>query len=163
MRLIIKVLFIATLLMSCNVSKEKEIRVFNDFNYKLSENEQVLDLTKPVSDHFQSYFDSASFQIPIYRHIKGDNYETYIGLALQTNFVEIKRFIIEDRDSVTNDSIIEKDNRLYIFSKKNNSIIVEHIIRSEKSIIYMLTETNSMDIARRYLNIQSLENRISSK
>lgn len=163
MRLTIKLLFLATLLISCNVRKERKIRVLNDFDYKLTDKEQVLQLTKPVSDHFQSFFDSASFQVPIYRYIKGDDYQTYIGLALQTNLGEIKRFIIEDRDSVMNDSIIEKDNKLYIFSKKNNSIIVEHIIGSGKNTIYILTETNSAGIAKRNLNIQSLENRIRYK
>lgn len=102
-----KYIFFFIITLSCysctNSSNDDTIKLFNNLNIKVLQNESIQQINSSVESSYNTYFNNRDLiQIPIFKYIEGKNYKLFIGLPYQFSF---DKFIISD-SSLNSDSII---------------------------------------------------------
>ena len=156
------VIFILIVLSGCNLQTEKSIDLFNGMKYKVTDNERTLKLNRPIVDHFQSYFATGKFQNPLYRYIKGPDYETFIALPVMTTFEEMISYNIVNPDSIVVNKCQNDSSIMYRTYKNKKSNLVEFVMSIDGSMVYILTEIHSDNFYPEIFGYEAIKNRIKS-
>ena len=49
---------------------------------------QITDIQKELTDRYESYLESGNVQIPLYRYLKHNDYEVFLGIPYGISFEE---------------------------------------------------------------------------
>lgn len=106
--------------------------------YKLDKNEKLLPIDTIVSEKYSFMSELGKHQIPLNRAFQNINYETYIGLALNSN----SENLYEDHLKTSDLNIIQnrKDkNRFYLMFSKNDVFVYRMIYNEpvQKVVVVM--------------------------
>jgi predicted nucleotidyltransferase len=145
-------------LFSCNTKKENEINLFNNYVFRLLPNEQLLKITDTTKKEYLKYIQNKSIQIPLFRHIKSNLYELYLGLPVNVALSEILK-------SNLSYSVRKTDNLRYDFKEYktlDNYYVVEYVVKIKpyNNMLYVLGVTKSKEISDSLFNFKTLSNRI---
>jgi len=149
---------IAIFLFSCNTKKENGISLFNNYVFRLLPNEQPLKITDVTKREYFKYIQNKSIQIPLFRYIKSNLYELYLGLPVNVALSEILKPNLSY-------SVRKTDNLRYDFKEYktlDNYYVVEYVVKIKpyNNMLYVLGVTKSKEISDSLFNFKTLSNRI---
>lgn len=150
------------LLFSCNTkNKNNDVEIFNGLKFKLQKTEVNENINKITKENYFSFFDKKKNQLPLFKFIKSNNYEIYVGLPFKSSIPKLLNNSININDSSL--IILNSDSVSFMFrkSKLNNSYITEFAKQYDANIIYLLCVTNSQSISDSLFSFEKLSKRIA--
>lgn len=119
MKSIILIFLLGSFCYSCTNSDHK-ILLYNQYYYALQEGETV-ENTNSSFEKYKNNFSFDNIQIPLFRKIKNQNYERFIGIPYQTDLSEIKQgidkkhsnFLVSQHSDTTSYFLYKKKERFY--------------------------------------------------
>lgn len=152
-------LCILVVLFSCNTYDENEIRFSSDAKFELKENEKIIHLDQEIVDTYFSYFDSDNIQIPLFRHIQGEDYNIYIGIPFEIKFEKILEFY---KNRINEDYKFSTDNRSFIFSeqKKQEEYVTHYIYNKNELLLFFVYTSKDELVVKEHFRQDQIEARI---
>jgi hypothetical protein len=148
---------------SCSTGGGNEIRLFNNLTFILCQGEYIAEINTGIVNKYTGYFNNQDIQIPLFRYIKNDNYEIFIGIPYNTAFekLALSRLAVSDssRQNFKNDSSF-----LYNRYVKNGYIITEYSEEFDNSsIIFISTITSDAGLSDSLFSEAALRGRVKSQ
>ena len=154
--------FVVYFIAACSPTKEKEIALFNNIVFSLSEGENIEAINSKTKDVYFSYLKDKEIQPPLFKQISTNNYSLYIGIPYN---VQLPQF--------TNSPIVGCDTTFYQFNtdstfycynryKQDSIYISEYVVNLDENLIYVLGTTVSEQIADSLFNKTRISNRITN-
>ncbi|HLF35573.1 MAG TPA: hypothetical protein VI583_15125 [Cyclobacteriaceae bacterium] len=145
---------------SCSTGGKNEIRLFNNLAFILREGEYAAEIDTGIVSKYTGYFNNQDIQIPLFRYIKNDHYEIFIGIPYNTTFekLALSRLAVYDssRQNFKSDSSF-----LYNRYVKDGFIITEYSGEfNNHSIVFISTITSDAGFSDSLFNEAALRNRI---
>lgn len=147
----ISIIIIGIFLFQCSPSHNNEIPVYNDITFKLYQSESVEEITPTTVELYDTLFNGANSEIPLFRSIKHQKYNLFIGLPFNTSYEKLRNEKIT-RHSTSYISKTVTDSCFFIeYSINNKTIATEHLINSgnNNSLVFIATlrraESNNRD------------------
>ncbi|MFV0541844.1 MAG: hypothetical protein ACK5MZ_11545 [Aestuariibaculum sp.] len=148
--------FFAILLLACQTKKDNKISLFNDYIFRLDPAEHEVALDFKIKERYAQNFKNTDIQVPLFKAIKGENYEILIGVPFNTS-IEALTKAKQKQDSLTTDVHFDHNAiSFYKKYKKENLFVGEYAKNDDKSLIYLLLYSSSKDV----LDTLNLANRI---
>jgi hypothetical protein len=151
-------LTISISLLCCTSAQDDALLLFNAISFHVNDNEDIIKIDLEKNDHFNSFFDTNSVQIPLYRCIKSKNHLIFIGIPFNTSVEELANYELTSDWEPTS---FESDSTTYFYKKYTNG--KEHITIYTKNygnnLVYVLTTSNSAVVTDSLFNPTALSNR----
>lgn len=144
--------------MCCTSKQDQSVLLFNKILFKLNDGEEVVKIDYEKKEIFNSYFDTNSVQIPLFRCIKSDSYLIFIGIPFNTSVKELTDYNLTQ---ALNPIFFEGDSTSYIYKTYINEReqITTYTRNFSNNLVYVLTVTNSAALSDSLFNIKELSNR----
>lgn len=160
-----KKIFIVILILSvisCTSKKQNGLVLFNELTFKMYEGEANVEINDKTKDQYFKYFHNELIQIPLFKHIKHNNYEMFIGIPYKTSIRKIVTSQEEKQDS-TKTNFNSDAQYYYNTNKKEGIYIAEYATKvDDKSLIYIATLSSSSGLRDSLFNESALSKRINS-
>lgn len=145
MRKSILLFLLASVLSSCSSENSNEVSLFNGLVFKMHQGESVEDIDSKIKNNYSDYFDDNRIDIPLYKYIKHNNYEIFLGLPYNTSSEAMIQSQLEKQDSSIIKFTVESDSSsFYKEYMKNNFYIAEYAIKTRNSsLIYICAISDS--------------------
>ncbi len=162
--LILTVLF-ALFFAACTVQTgdKNQIFLFNGKMFNTLEGE-IQGFTDSLATHkYEQYFvDQGKMQIPLFKSIKTNEYDLFVGLPIKTSIQQLAQF----KKAQTNDSLLvifESDHQYYYKKwKEGNSYLTEYASQyGGNTIFFLAAQTQSEQISNELFSKFALSKRIS--
>ncbi len=158
----IKVLFIIlSLFINCCTAKPgSSIPLFNDITFTLHNHEKIAEIDSGVKEIFNSYFDHKSIQIPLFRYIRSDSSQIFIGIPFRTS---IKDLLEYNLSATYIQTYSEGDSTTSFYKKyKSDSEYIEIYARDfDNNLVYVLISTQSLTISDSLFSLQNIAQRFN--
>ena len=155
-------LFVFLLIFSncSNSSSIKEITLSNGVSFKLLNGETKTEIDQYIINYYESYFNTdIENQIPLYKYIKHNKYEIFIGLPIGDN---ISSIIQQKGEKYKNtDQLIHIDslNNSIRYNIKN-IFFTEHLyLRNDNINVFVFSSTSSDSISNLLFNSSTVSKR----
>lgn len=131
---LVTALAVTMILTACSSTDSNSVPLMNGSVFAIAEHEQLrMPLTKKVTDEYGSLLNSYdSLQVPLYRHVAGNGYDIYLGVAIgAVKGQEPATVIGADTAATLIDDRTAKGSSRSLFIKKNghfvNAVIPEKL------------------------------------
>ena len=136
-------LIATTVLWSCSNSDPKQLDLFNELYFELSEGEKVSPISLQAKESYSLLFNNGPIQIPLYKYIEHADYQIFIGLPYDTSVEAIR----EDRAKKNEGSSTSGANSFYRTFQENKLSCAEYVTKiQEKSTIYVAVMSSSKEV-----------------
>lgn len=158
MKNIILYLLFSLTIVCCTSKQDQSVLLFNKILFKLNDGEEVVKIDYEKKEIFNSYFDTNSVQIPLFRCIKSDSYLIFVGIPFNTSVKELTDYNLTQ---ALNPIFFEGDSTSYIYKTYINEReqITTYTRNFSNNLVYVLTVTNSAALSDSLFNIKELSNR----
>ena len=130
-----------------NGDKDLTVPLFNDQEFKLYNGEMLSPVTSTTQKIYEKYFNNTVVQIPLFKHIKNNKYDIFIGIPVNTSVNEISKSVLEKHDSSLGNYKTE-NNFCYNQYNAQGLYLTEFAINVEnKSLIFISSIAQSKIIA----------------
>lgn len=148
-----------SLLVSCSTNKKKDIVLVNDYYFKMMPGESISDNSQDVIDRYEKYFNNDdSIQIPLYKYIKNENYQLFIGLPMESNLMKLQsREMVHDSVLINHSG---QNTAYYQYSKDSLLLTHYYAMPDKKNITAVFVLTKSKEMSDSLFSEQKLSERI---
>ncbi len=149
-------------LMACTNKKRNELPLFNEFTFKMYAGESIVEINSKTKNKYFKYFNNRLIQVPLFKYIKHNNYEIFIGIPYNTSIEAIVKNQLEKQDSsITN---LKYDSLSYYEKYKRDDFYITEYARkiSNKSLLYISTMSKSRELTDSLFSELGLSNRINT-
>jgi len=155
------ILLIITIL-SCSREKKNEIPLFNEITFKINKGEAIGVVNSKIKNIYTENFNNSEIQVPLFKYIKHNNYEIFIGIPYNTSIEELAQNQLEKQDSLMTN--LSSDSLCYYKKyKRNDFYIAEYAAKvANNSLIYISTMSISRELTDSLFNKLDLSNRINT-
>jgi hypothetical protein len=149
-------------ILSCSSEKRNKTPLFNELTFELNEGETIGVIDSKIKNKYTEYFNSSLIQVPLFKYIKHDNYEIFIGIPYDTSIEAMVQNQLEKKDSRI--TTLKSDSLYYYENyKRNDFYIAEYAVKIEgKSLIFIATMSNSKELTDSLFNELRISNRINT-
>jgi len=151
-------------IVSCFNKDEKQslaVPLFNDQLFNMYDGELLEHLTPATQKMYEDYFNNTEIQIPLFKHIKHDKYDIFIGLPVNASVSGISEFVLEKHDGSLRNHRTDNNFCYNQYSEKGLYLTEYAIKLDNRSLFYIASITQSKIIADSLFNVSKLERRIS--
>lgn len=135
-----------------------KLPLFNTVNLQLMEGErEVKDLTR-VSVEFQKLVTPETIQIPLYKYIKGEESDIFVGLPLGLTLSSDEMRYVSS-DYLLKTSKFEQGKWSYKVYTKGETYLVEYMVKMKNSKFYSLFRTESSRTMKTMLDLENVKER----
>ena len=135
--------------------------LFNDAVFKLKDGEEVQSIDSLVKAEYMHRIDPYPVQIPLYKYINHEKYDLYMGIPYNASIEAMLGYEVVNSDQMTLSTETDSSTYLYRRYSKPDGVLVEFVRSDRDNLIYVLSSTNSEDIADRLFSRNELSNRFS--
>jgi hypothetical protein len=155
------ILLVITIL-SCSREKKNEILLFNEIKFKINEGEAIGIVNSKIKNIYTENFNNSQIQVPLFKYIKHNNYEIFIGIPYNTSIEALVQNQLEKHDSIITN--IKSDTlSYYIKYKRNGLYITEYAANvASNSLIYISTMSISKELTDSLFNKLDFSSRINT-
>lgn len=149
--------------MSCGSKKQHEIQLFNELTFQIYKGEAITDVNYNSKTQYFKYFNNQTIQIPLFKYIKHNDYEIFIGIPYNTSIENMLKNQLEKQDCTMTNFRIDS---LAYYKKyvRDNFYITEYATKSpSKSLIYIATISKLANLSDSLFNELELVKRINIK
>lgn len=138
---------------------ESKLFLFNDTYFQLEDGELTNELTKENTDLYFSLLGNPDLQAPLYKYIKSDKYDLFIGIPVETTFAEIKK-------SFTKGSIhtgeLENSSNPFVYTNYNDDgkNITKYLVQIQNDLVLLLLFSDSSEVISQ-AKLESISQRLS--
>jgi hypothetical protein len=156
------IILLLILILSCSSEKRNEIPLFNDLTFKINDGETIGVINSKIVNKYTEYFNSSLIQVPLFKYIKHNNYEIFIGIPYNTSIEAMIQNQLEKQDSIITN--LKIDSLCYYKNyKRNDFYLAEYAVKvANKSLIYISAMSNSKKLSDSLFNELILSNRIKT-
>lgn len=146
-------LFVTILFCSCTT--DQKVPIFNGITFDLHQGETVGDIGQDVKDVYTLHFNNSDIQIPLFKYIRHEDYEIFIGIPFNTTLEQL----ISQRG--TENHTENRPPTYYKTSTIDGQYLIEFAGRfNGNNLLYIAALTDSEAVARSFLNADTLSDRI---
>lgn len=116
--------------------QSEDITVFNNIVFSLSPEDTISNITPEIRDRYLQMLHVGRIQVPLYRYIRSDDYELFLGIPVNTS---IKEFYSLREAEKNENAAIDK------------ASLVRSIITDSLSYLYTIRDGKSEKIYHEYL------------
>jgi len=158
MKNLIIIFIINISLVSCTSKQDSSIILFNNISFKLNAGEKVVKIDSNKKEIFNSYFDTNSIEMPLFRCIKSDNYLIFLAIPFNTSLKELTDHSLTH---TLNQTFFEGDSTNYFYKKyiNENEKVAIYTKNFSNNLIYVLTVSNSAELIDSLFSQNELSNR----
>ncbi|MFW5804638.1 MAG: hypothetical protein ACOCWG_05355, partial [bacterium] len=110
-------------------------------------------------DKYSQYFNNKkNIQIPLFKYIRNDSYEIFLGIPFNTTLEEIKKLELKS----INDSVSHAEDDVPFFKsyQKDYFYLTEYITKHDEQLVYIFTLSNSPNHSDSLFNKLNIVKRI---
>lgn len=149
-------------IISCSNIKNNEIALFNETSFIIFEDEVICSIDFETKNKYTENFNNSNIQVPLFKYIKNNNYEIFIGIPYNTSID-----LLYQKKNGINDSLLNSklDSLCYFKNyKRSEKYITEYVSKVDaSSLIQISTMTISKEISDSLFNIFELSKRLKTK
>lgn len=75
---------------------DERVNIIDSIYIELEDGESVTEMSKKNTDLYFNYIGNPDLQAPLFKHIKGTNYDLFVGVPVGTNFSKMKKSFKKD-------------------------------------------------------------------
>lgn len=108
-------------------------------------NETITELNKQNTDLYFSYIDNPDLQAPLFKYIKGDGYDLFVGLPVGTSFAEIKKSF--KKDGILSGKLENSPTPfVYVNYNDEGKNITKYLVQIESNLVFLLLVSDSNEV-----------------
>jgi len=143
-----------------NSSSIKQITLSNGMSFKLLNGETNTDIDQYIINYYESYFNTdIENQIPLYKYIKHNKYELFIGLPIGSNFSSTIQQKGEKYKNTDQLIYIDSLNNSIGYKIKNNFFTEYLYLRDDNIKYFVFSATISDSISNLLFNSSTVSKR----
>jgi len=149
-------------ILSCSIEKKNEIPIFNEITFTIKEGESINVINPIIKNKYTENFNNRLIQIPLFKYIKHNNYEMYIGIPFNTSIEALVKNQLDKQDSLI--TILKSDSlSYYIKYKRNDFYFTEYAVKvANNPLIFISTMSISKELTDSLFNNIDLSRRINT-
>ncbi len=161
----ILIFFLVVSLTACSKEKSNGITLFNDLVFKMQEGEIVRGIDEAVKNNYLKYLDNPNIQIPLFKYIKHNDYEVFIGVPYNTSIKEIIDYQLKSTEGKDTSLYFKADSISYYKQCKKDELYIAAYASAidSKSLLYIAAISASKSLSDSLFNQSQLSNRIATK
>ena len=143
-----------------NSSSDKQITLSNGMSFKLLNGETNTDIDQYIINYYESYFNTdIENQIPLYKYIKHNKYEIFIGLPIGSNSSSTIQQKGEQYKNTDQLIYIDSLNNSIGYKIKNNYFTENLYLRDDNIKYFVFSATISDSISNLLFNSSTVSKR----
>lgn len=143
---IISLLFCAILFYSCSSdASDGKVLLFDEIYMQVEANETIAELNKQNTDLYFSYIDNPDLQAPLFKYIKSEKYDLFIGLPVGTTFAEIKQSF--KKDGILTGKLENSPTPfVYVNYSDNGKNITKYLVDLDNNLVFLILVSDTETI-----------------